>query len=61
MSSHLVEYIQKFPSLHVAVIGDFIADEFIHGATSRISREAPVLVLDFIGREIVPGGGVMRR
>ena len=57
MSSHLVEYIQKFPSLHVAVIGDFIADEFIHGATSRISREAPVLVLDFIGREIVPGGG----
>ncbi len=41
----------------MAVLGDFIADEFIHGATSRISREAPVLVLDFIGREIVPGGG----
>ena len=41
----------------MAVIGDFIADEFIHGATSRISREAPVLVLDFIRREVVPGGG----
>ena len=57
MSLPLKEYIQKFPSIRMAVLGDFIADEFIHGATSRISREAPVLVLDFIGREIVPGGG----
>ena len=57
MRSPLKEYIQKFPSIRMAVLGDFIADEFIHGATSRISREAPVLVLDFIRREIVPGGG----
>ena len=57
MNSSLEKYIQKFSSVHVAVIGDFIADEFIHGATSRISREAPVLVLDFIRREVVPGGG----
>ena len=57
MSSPLKEYIQRFSSMRVAVLGDFIADEFIHGATSRISREAPVLVLDFIRREVVPGGG----
>ena len=57
MSSPLKEYIQRFSSIRMAVIGDFIADEFIHGATSRISREAPVLVLDFIRREVVPGGG----
>ena len=57
MGSHLERYIEKFSSINLAVIGDFIADEFINGATSRISREAPVLVLDFIGREIVPGGG----
>ncbi len=57
MDAHLAGYIQKFSSIRMAVIGDFIADEFIHGATSRISREAPVLVLDFIDREIVPGGG----
>ena len=57
MNSSLEKYIQRFSSVHVAVIGDFIADEFIHGATSRISREAPVLVLDFIRREVVPGGG----
>ena len=57
MSSPLREYVQRFSSIRMAVIGDFIADEFIHGATSRISREAPVLVLDFIRREVVPGGG----
>ncbi len=57
MSSPLEGYIQRFSSIRVAVLGDFIADEFIYGATSRISREAPVLVLDFTGREIVPGGG----
>ena len=57
MGSPLKEYIQGFSSIRIAVIGDFIADEFIHGATSRISREAPVLVLDFIRREVVPGGG----
>ena len=57
MSVSLKEYIQRFSSIRMAVIGDFIADEFIHGATSRISREAPVLVLDFIRREIIPGGG----
>lgn len=57
MNSPLKEYIQRFPSIRMAVLGDFIADEFIHGATSRISREAPVLVLDFIRRETAPGGG----
>ena len=57
MSSSLEKYIQGFSAIRMAVIGDFIADEFIHGATSRISREAPVIVLDFIDREIVPGGG----
>ncbi|MDE0331287.1 MAG: bifunctional ADP-heptose synthase [Nitrospinae bacterium] len=57
MGSPLGKFIQRFSSIRMAVIGDFIADEFIHGATSRISREAPVLVLDFIRREVVPGGG----
>ena len=57
MSHPFGDYIEKFPSLRVAVAGDFIADEFIHGDTSRISREAPVIVLDFQSREILPGGG----
>lgn len=57
MSGRLAGYLKRFPALRVAVVGDYIADEFIYGNTSRISREAPVLVLDFQRREIIPGGG----
>lgn len=57
MSGGLAKYVAKFPSTRVAVVGDYIADEFIYGETSRISREAPVLVLDFQRREVIPGGG----
>lgn len=57
MSGGLVRYLGKFAGARVAVVGDYIADEFIYGETSRISREAPVLVLDFQRREVIPGGG----
>ena len=57
MDQVLKKYFPKFSSLRVAVIGDFIADEFIYGETSRISREAPVIVLDFQDRSLIPGGG----
>jgi bifunctional ADP-heptose synthase (sugar kinase/adenylyltransferase) len=40
----------------VAVIGDLIADEFIYGEIARVSREAPVLILNYDSTEIVPGG-----
>ena len=41
----------------VAVLGDFVADVFIYGEISRISREAPVLVLNQRETQLVPGGG----
>jgi bifunctional ADP-heptose synthase (sugar kinase/adenylyltransferase) len=37
-------------------VGDIITDEYITGVTSRISREAPVLILKCQSQEIVPGG-----
>ncbi len=40
----------------VAVFGDLIVDEFIYGELSRVSREAPVLILDYDSTDIVPGG-----
>jgi len=46
-----------FPETTVTVIGDLVADEFIFGEISRVSREAPVLILKHREREIVPGGG----
>ena len=39
------------------MIGDLVADEFVFGEISRVSREAPVLILKHRDRKIVPGGG----
>jgi rfaE bifunctional protein kinase chain/domain len=38
------------------VVGDSIADQFIYGAISRVSREAPVFILNHEHTETVPGG-----
>jgi rfaE bifunctional protein kinase chain/domain len=40
----------------VAVIGDVVADEFVYGRVARVSREAPVLILEYDSTDIVPGG-----
>lgn len=38
------------------VIGDVILDEYLIGRTTRLSREAPVPVLEFEARQLIPGG-----
>ena len=48
--------LDAFPARRVAVIGDLIADEFIYGRVARVSREAPVLILQYDSTQIVPGG-----
>src|SRR5207247_4632153 len=40
----------------LAVVGDVVADEFVYGRVARVSREAPVLILEYDTTEIVPGG-----
>lgn len=40
----------------VIVLGDVILDEYVYGSVERISREAPVPVLEFRERRFVPGG-----
>ncbi|MBI4364571.1 MAG: hypothetical protein HY568_04005 [Candidatus Latescibacteria bacterium] len=40
----------------VAVIGDLVLDRYWVGRSSRISREAPVLILDYEEERHVPGG-----
>ena len=52
----LAEIIRSFQDLPIAVLGDLIADVYISGTTSRISREAPVLIVREEGREIRLGG-----
>jgi len=52
----LLELIDAFTGVRVAVFGDLIVDEFIYGEIARVSREAPVLILEYDATEIVPGG-----
>jgi len=55
--SPLARLLGQFKGRRVAVLGDFVADVFIYGEISRISREAPVLVLNQRDSQLVPGGG----
>lgn len=48
--------IQRMRNARVVVVGDLIADQFISGQVSRVSREAPVLILQYSDTTIVPGG-----
>ncbi|MDW8298690.1 MAG: bifunctional ADP-heptose synthase [Anaerolineae bacterium] len=40
----------------VAVVGDVILDEYLIGTANRLSREAPIPVLEFVRREVIAGG-----
>ncbi len=48
--------IARMRNARVVVVGDLIADQFISGRVSRVSREAPVLILQYNDTTIVPGG-----
>ena len=52
----LLALVDDFAGIRVAVFGDLLVDEFIYGQISRVSREAPVLILEYDSTEIVPGG-----
>jgi rfaE bifunctional protein kinase chain/domain len=47
---------RKFSETNVLVIGDLVADQFLHGTISRVSREAPVFILRHDETETLPGG-----
>jgi len=53
----LLRIVESFPRVTVTVLADLVADEFIFGEISRVSREAPVLILKHRERTILPGGG----
>ena len=50
------ELIAAAKGKRVVVFGDLIADEYVYGRIARVSREAPVLILEYNATEIVPGG-----
>jgi D-glycero-beta-D-manno-heptose-7-phosphate kinase len=55
-SDRLKKIVEAFPNLTVTVLGDLVADEFVFGEISRVSREAPVLILKHRERTVAPGG-----
>ena len=53
---NLLQSLPKLAGQRVLVIGDVFLDEYITGRATRLSREAPIPVLEFAGRRYVPGG-----
>ncbi len=52
----LLEIADAMTRQPIAVIGDLVLDRYWVGRSSRISREAPVLILEFEEERTVPGG-----
>lgn len=55
--SRLLQILEAIPGKRFLVIGDLYLDRYIFGEPVRISREAPVLVLEERRLEHRPGGG----
>ena len=55
--SRLLEVVGAFQGRRIAVVADLVIDEFLNGRVERISREAPVLILQFEGSDLRLGGG----
>jgi len=53
----LTELTAQLRDQPVVVVADLVADRFISGWAGRISREAPVLILEQESISLVPGGG----
>lgn len=56
MSKELSSLVGRLAGCRILVVGDAVADIYLMGRISRISREAPVLVLEQADKKIVAGG-----
>lgn len=52
----LRERIKNLSQGRVIVFGDLLIDEYVEGKPERISREAPVLILEHVDTELILGG-----
>lgn len=48
--------LQKFAGKRLLIVGDVVADQFLTGTISRVSREAPVFILRHDETDTRPGG-----
>ena len=52
----LREYVKELNKAKILIIGDLALDEMVYGDTERISREAPVLILQHTHTNYILGG-----
>ncbi|MCA9903224.1 MAG: ribokinase [Anaerolineae bacterium] len=52
----LRDLVPKLVGCRILVIGDAFLDEYLIGKATRMSREAPIPVLEFEERRLIPGG-----
>ncbi len=55
--ARLLDLLGGFARQTIVVLGDFVVDEFVSSEISRVSREAPVLILRHRRTDFAPGGG----
>ena len=55
-SPTLAELVPHLAGRRILVIGDITLDEYLYGRATRLSREAPIPVLEWLRREIILGG-----
>ncbi|HWD37730.1 MAG TPA: bifunctional ADP-heptose synthase, partial [Fimbriimonas sp.] len=48
--------LEKMRGTRVLVVGDLMLDEYVYGRATRISQEAPVMVIRQSSTRVVPGG-----
>lgn len=53
ISAHIKTH---FPNKKILIVGDLVADQFLRGTISRVSREAPVFILRHDETETLGGG-----
>ncbi|MEO7659447.1 MAG: PfkB family carbohydrate kinase [Pyrinomonadaceae bacterium] len=51
--NHIIR--EVFPTKKIVILGDLVADQFLNGTISRVSREAPVFILRHEMTNTVPG------
>lgn len=50
------DIVKTFGRCKLAIVGDMVADQFLYGTVNRVSREAPVFILDHDHTVTLPGG-----
>ncbi len=54
--SELLNVVDKFKDLKVGVIGDYVLDHFVFGSSEKLSREAPIPIVEVEYETFAAGG-----